>query len=1004
MIKRKRDVWLAQADCPVRATVQAMVDRAQSGKGLRDIQIDAIKTYLFLKIACGNKPLAELFSSGALTSLELSDDMLLSGHARDYLKSHPASLALLEFSLQKEAGSDTVLATALEAVLRKEPEKIDAEKVFAQIFYNVKYPDYLFSLPMGAGKTYLMAAFIYLDLMYALEEPDNPAFAHNFLILAPSGTKSSIVPSLRTIENFDPAWVIPEPLASQLKSVVKFETLDADATAARSNQVRNPNVQKIARFQPYADMFGVVLVTNAEKVILDRVALDESGLLIPFTDEERANIANELRTTIAKIPSLAILIDEAHHTASQSNRDDEVKLRAVVNNWAESTNGVNSVLGFSGTPYLDKAATIELGADLSFKSEEIANTVYYYQLVRGVGDFLKKPKVTIVGGNVTSLGIVRRGVTEFFKQYGKTKYENGCFAKLAIYCGGIARLEGEIYPEVAKIVKNLGMDPAEVILKYHRGDKNYKAPEGAQLEFEQLDFAFSKKRVVLLVQIGKEGWDCRSLTGVVLAQEGDCPKKMVLQTSCRCLRGVDDPETETACIFLNAANGKLLEDQLKQQQHTTLEAFQTGRRDGIVIKRYDRTKKLELPPLPFYQLFIEYGDKVIESNVPVANRLNALKRKLGDYRKEDSITVGDFDEVRKRISTKHGEYSDMGFATTYLAWLRQISKESFGLLSVEDLKAEDGLLHSIFKKISVTDEEGDSVLSPQYQQAAIRSAIRRAFWPSRKIEIKEHDSLTHARLLDVDYLADHREVVVDDATPFTPSQKKCREIVRADEGGASVTPVSANVKKWQARLDEELASDEPDSELVAIYRSKIEAASRDVDADYDKTYHYLPYRTDSAFERDFLADALKTEELRKKNLEIYYNGDSPFTEFVIQCYRKVDGDLESVGRYTPDFLIISRDKTRKKIDKCLIVETKGKVYANDPDFKARREFMQGLFMARQNAKADCPAYEYLYLEEDDKWHSRLVETIGKFFSHKEHKGHKGDEGSLWLKSFMEKRK
>ena len=35
---------------------------------------------------------------------------------------------------------------------------------------------------MGAGKTYLMAAFIYLDLYFANNEPDNPAFAHNFIV------------------------------------------------------------------------------------------------------------------------------------------------------------------------------------------------------------------------------------------------------------------------------------------------------------------------------------------------------------------------------------------------------------------------------------------------------------------------------------------------------------------------------------------------------------------------------------------------------------------------------------------------------------------------------------------------------------------------------------------------------------------------------------------------------------------------------------------------------
>ena len=121
MIKRKRDAWLAQPDCPVLATIQAMISAAQTGRGLRDIQIDAIKTYLFLKIGCGNRPLAELFSSGAFTTLELNDSMILSGRAREHLASHPASLALLEFALQKEEEAKDVLAPALAKLLSSEP-------------------------------------------------------------------------------------------------------------------------------------------------------------------------------------------------------------------------------------------------------------------------------------------------------------------------------------------------------------------------------------------------------------------------------------------------------------------------------------------------------------------------------------------------------------------------------------------------------------------------------------------------------------------------------------------------------------------------------------------------------------------------------------------------------------------------------------------------------------------------------------------------------------------
>ena len=116
--------------------------------------------------------------------------------------------------------------------------------------------DYLFSLPMGAGKTYLMAAFIYLDLYFAENEPDNPAFAHNFIIFAPSGLKSSVIPSLRTIQNFDPSWVIPEPAASNLKRKLIFEVLDQNKSASKSNKTKNPNVQKIAIHQPLQELFG----------------------------------------------------------------------------------------------------------------------------------------------------------------------------------------------------------------------------------------------------------------------------------------------------------------------------------------------------------------------------------------------------------------------------------------------------------------------------------------------------------------------------------------------------------------------------------------------------------------------------------------------------------------------------------------------------------------------------------------------------------------------------
>ena len=49
------------------------------------------------------------------------------------------------------------------------------------------------------------------------------------------------------------------------------------------------------------------------------------------------------------------------------------------------------------------------------------------------------------------------------------------------------------------------MNPNEVILKYHGGNKDYTLPKENDLEFESLNTPLSKKRIILLVGIGKEG-------------------------------------------------------------------------------------------------------------------------------------------------------------------------------------------------------------------------------------------------------------------------------------------------------------------------------------------------------------------------------------------------------------------------------------------------------------------------------------------------------------------
>ncbi|MCA1632835.1 MAG: DEAD/DEAH box helicase family protein, partial [Acidobacteria bacterium] len=544
LILPKAKVWLQSPDC----NVKSVIDYIEKAGYLREPQREAIEVYLFLKLAGQNRPLWRLFCEGFFASAEDLSKFNINQTAREVLERDGAARSLFFWARAQDASGKR--PGSLENYLINNVQHLDCGSIIKSFFYGVEYTDYLFSLPMGAGKTYLMAALLYLDLYFANNEPENPLFAHNFLVLIPSGMKSSILPSLKTIERFEPHWVIPEPAAGNLKRLIKFEVLDQPRTAKRSNKARNPNAQKLAQHQPFDSLMGLVAVVNAEKVILDRLELTQQLELVEKTDDEKDKLANELRNLIGKIPNLQIHIDEVHHAT-----DSDVKLRQVVNNWSRGGT-INSVLGYSGTPYFSEK--FEVTSDVKIESSQITNTVYYYPLTRAIKQFLKKPTVKPIS-ELNSLEIVERGVAEFLTEYGMKTYAGGTTAKLAIYCGTIERLEEEIYPFLTGKMEV----PAEDILKFHKGNKAHKIDPKAALEFASLDTPLSHKRIVLLVQIGKEGWDCRSLTGVILSQKGDCPTNMVLQTSCRPLRQVVKGDYETAGVWLNADNAKLLDKQLK---------------------------------------------------------------------------------------------------------------------------------------------------------------------------------------------------------------------------------------------------------------------------------------------------------------------------------------------------------------------------------------------------------------------------------------------------------
>ena len=946
MITNARNRWFASSEC----TAQGIIAYIEKTNQMRDAQVDAIKTYLYLKIACDCAPLAKLFCQGAFNTLDLEQEEL-SAKTRAFLLNHPAAAALVEYACQKNDAGEQV-SEKLEKQIRKDPESIDYEDFFQSAFYGVSYTDYLFSLPMGAGKTYLMAAFIYLDLYFAKNEPHNPAFAHNFMIFAPSGLKSSVVPSLKTIQRFDPSWVIPQPAASEIKRQISFEVLDQGKTAKKSNKTKNPNVQKIANHQPLSELFGLVAVTNAEKVILDRIQEVEGQIsFYDESDDEKDRQANELRNLIGKLPGLSIFIDEVHHAVS-----DEVKLRAVVSKWATNQT-VNSVVGFSGTPYLEKAEKIKVTDGLSVSSTEISNIVYYYPLIDGVGNFLKRPIVKIADIPDSSR-IIENGVRDFLDAYQGTVYPGGTLAKLGIYCGSIEKLEELVYPIVARIAAEYGLS-GDAILKFHKGNKQYPQPIDSQMEFDSLDQPFSKIRIVLLVQIGKEGWDCRSLTGIILSQEGDCPKNMVLQTACRCLRQVQKDALETALIYLNSSNAEKLNAQLLKQHHISLKEFCEADHHKVSLARYDRTDHLHLPKVDFYQLKIHYETLIVDPAEP--------EKTLPDVYKNASIVAGTIKTTDFSMEVTDTRVDDEEHGTvpaSYSAWLYSIVRSSLYTLTMEELQPYDVQLRSIFEKITY-QRDGLRYFSSQYDLLQVEANIRKTFCALRSYATYEERIPQSASLLNIANFT--QTVETERPQDYYPDQETAQKIVLDDQGKLKLD------KKAQAMM--ELAQELGQTDVLTMLRKKYSSHPQK-----DRSFHYLPYHTDSNFEQIFLREVLTFPEIEQLGLEVYYNGDRAMTEFKVKCYKRSAGVWQYVGMYTPDFLILQRKEG--KIHKVMIAETKGEIYANDLKFKDKKEFVETEFLRQNNAAFGYERFEYLYLEDTMSEKDRLVltqKTICNFF-------------------------
>lgn len=957
IIQSKKNEWLRSSSCAIIDLITYIRETGQ----LRDTQIEAIETYLFLKIQGQNKPLWQLFSEGFFINGTDLSKLNINQAARDFLTENKNAFALYDFAKTKNGNSS--LLPELENLIIAKPSELDYNTIIKSIFYNVSYADYLMSLPMGAGKTFLMAAFIYLDLYFAENEPENKAFAHNFLVLIPSGLKSSIFPSLKTIENFDSSWVIPEPSASRLRKLLKFDILDEQKSAKKSNKARNPNAQKVNSCLP--NPFGQVFVVNAEKVILESFKFNAQTEL--ELDEEVKDTSNDLKRLFGQIPNLTILIDEVHHAAT-----DDIKLRQAVNYW-HSKGNITTVLGFSGTPYLQGAETIKAG-NYAFKFSQITNTVYYYPLVTAIKKFLKTPTVKI-GQNLDRFQIIKKGIEDFDTLYKTIVYENGAIAKIAIYCSNIEVLEEEVYPFMTSELK---INPSE-ILKFHGGNKSYSLPKENTLEFRSLDLSISKKRYVLLVQVGKEGWDCPSLTGVILSQKGDSPQNMVLQTSCRCLRQVDKGKEETALIWLNKDNADTLNKQLKQEQNSSIDELNSTKRIGKaeMVERHSRVEYLQLPKVEFYQMKVTYQSIDEEETANTKAKLKTIIKNMENYKVSALISTSEISNIDTGTIDIINE-TGIAFAN-YNQWLFEMSRQSFGLISERQLHQYDTELREIFETVSF-EKDGNRFFNELYDLYLIHSKIRITFSIKRDLQTDTEIIPKQAELLIAERLTN-----VEKDSKLYPNDVDTMKILELDRINESVEVDMTEVEKAYNLMKEALEAQGMGSMVMSYDSFKSDKEHSPTVKSKNNSFHYLPYNFggsgSSGFEIEALQKALQLADFKTKELEIYYNGERGLTEFVINCFAKDGKYWKNIGKYTTDFLIIKRAED-KKIHKILLIETKGALYAKDTVFQNKKSYIEKEFLKLNQEKFGYQRFDFLYLEGkmDDNNTVKTINKINQFFN------------------------
>jgi superfamily II DNA or RNA helicase len=485
---------------------------------LRPPQVDALELYVYLKEIRGNSTTQRLYRDVLLGDIEGKSALELTAGELGRLQDAKAQIEAIE-----------------------------------EILAGVDYPNAIYSLAMGTGKTALVAAMIFYEFILSWKHPDDPRFAKNALVFAPDLT---IIDSLREIQELDRARVLPGEYVNFLDANLKFHYL-ADSGAELT----------VLPGSTYN-----VVVSNVQKVILRRYSHPSAARTL-FGDTRRAEaelVSNARLQRLQELDNLAVFVDEAHHSFGRSLEGNLKRVRETINHLHTRTPLVGCI-NLTGTPYVNNRMLPEV--------------VYHYPLADSIQDGHLKEVRFYDYSRVKTEEFVRDVVRRFWEAYGEERRE-GLLPKMAVYCATIRELEGEFRPLLQKVLVEMGIPTGKILVNHSKVD------DDAVRRFRELDTPDSPYQFILLVGKGTEGWNCRSLFATALYRRPHS-RIFLLQSSMRCLRAIGDMP-QTASVFLSTENRRVLENEIEANLGTSMDALQRQKNRRRITISVLKAKKVRL--------------------------------------------------------------------------------------------------------------------------------------------------------------------------------------------------------------------------------------------------------------------------------------------------------------------------------------------------------------------------------------------------------------------------